>query len=427
MRSPRLNISRVNRLINPRLNQLCAHNAQTRPLRTTSAPSTPKITFRHGMLRRHLNTYPENHSLFKLPEEGTSQRQTYDLSLTLSRTPMNGNTEIRHTTYDSKGIAISTTKSTKHEIATTYGLSARDLRTLDLATTGITQILIRDNSILVHLFNLRLLIQADQLLLFHIDELDSHDQDNSLLVFTHDLESRLRHRVSTTSSMPYELRALETALASVTSTLEAEFLLASQKVRKALRLENTEEALTDYEPWTLLHLTRQLADIAQRARHVRAALQDVLNEDQDMADMHLTDKRAGKPHAVEDHQDVEYLLEAYFKASDTIAQEAASLIGSIEQTEGTIQAILDVRRNRIMTLEAKMEIIMLGFASATLVAGLYGMNVINYLEDNALGFGVLTATCLVSVALIWRYGKRQLKHVQKLPPGRRTGFNIKAV
>ncbi|KAE8376164.1 hypothetical protein BDV26DRAFT_266313 [Aspergillus bertholletiae] len=165
---------------------------------------------------------------------------------------------------------------------------------------------------------------------------------------------------------------------------------------------------------TLLELVRKLAATEKRARQVRSAVQDVLNNDEDMAAMYLSDKQAGKPHPVEDHQDVEYLLEAYYKASDAVVQEAASLMGTIQQTEESIQSILDVRRNQIMVLEAKIEILMLGMAAATLVAGWYGMNVVNYFEESSMAFGVLVASCLVAIMFLSRYGFRQLRAIQKM-------------
>lgn len=348
-------------------------------------------------------------------------QQLYDLSLGLSRTPVNRNVNMLYTLYNANGtVEHSRKKISKLEIANKYGLSARDLRTIDIASpNGISHILIRESAMLIYMFNLRLLVQADQVLLFHLDGspgaggADYERNNNTARVFCHDLEAKL-HRDCAVKDLPYELRVLEAALASVTSTLEAEYLLGKQQVSNVLKTLDEEESLSHSDPRRLLDLVRTLAGIEQRARHVRSAIQDILNDDQDMADMYLSDKKAGKPHAVQDHQDVEYLLEAYYKASDTVVNDAASLVGNIQQTEDTIRSILDVRRNQIMVLEAKIEIVMLGLGAATLVAGLYGMNVINYSEESRWAFGVLVALCLGGTGLISRYGMRQLRKIQKV-------------
>ncbi|KAJ5212127.1 RNA splicing protein mrs2 mitochondrial [Penicillium cinerascens] len=334
---------------------------------------------------------------------------------------MNGNAEIQHSLYDANSGGVSFQKLTKHEIASKYCLSTRDLRSIDLPSIGFPHILIRQNTILIHMFSLRLLVQADQVLMFHVEGSVDLEEANQWRVFNHDIEGKLRgnHGSGISAILPFELRVLEAALSSTTSTIEAEYLLANEQISEALRLldlqmHGDEESLIHVELRTLLDLVQVLSGIEQRARLVRNAVQEVLNDDDDMAAMYLSDKRAGNPHTSDDHQDVEYLLEAYFKTSDAVVQKAKSLLGKIQRKEENIQSILNVRRNQIMVLETKIEIVMVGLGSATLVAGFYGMNVINYLEESAWAFGVLTSLCLVGTAIIWRYGLRQLRQIQRV-------------
>jgi magnesium transporter len=269
---------------------------------------------------------------------------------------------------------------------------------------------------MIHMFDLRLLIQADQVLLFQLEETPNHSPDTISRVFRRDLAGKLRgdQGLGVSVKLPYELRVLEAVLAAVTSTLEAEFVLAKKEVKRTLSMVDKEEGEVHSQLRTLLELVRTLAGIEKRARQVRSAVQELLNTDEDMADMYLSDKRAGRPHEPQDHQDVEYLLEAYYKASDSVVQESASLMGAIQQSEETMQSVLDVRRNQIMVLEAKIEILMLGLSVATLVAGWYGMNVINYFEDSPVAFGVLVSFCLVGIAMIGRYGFRRLRRIQRM-------------
>ncbi|CAH0051717.1 unnamed protein product [Clonostachys solani] len=310
-------------------------------------------------------------------DDGRTPKDLYELSLGLSRTRINGNTEIQCTIYDVDGEETPAQKMNKYDIVKSFGFSGRDLRTFDLPSGGFPHILIRERTILIHIFDLRLLIQADRVLLINIEEAVGSDIDNASRVFRHDLKSKLLGSRGSGVSirLPYELRVVEAALASVTATLEAEYLLVKKEVSETLASLEKEEHPLNSELKTLLDLVRNLVGIEKRGKQVREAIQEVLNDDQDMADMHLSDKKNGLPHTAADHQDVEYLFEAYYKASDSVVQEAASLIRYIRQTEETIQSILNVRRNQIMVLEAKIEIVMVGLATATLVAGYYGMNV----------------------------------------------------
>lgn len=381
--------------------------------------------------------FREIHTASRLEDKNPSSGRVYNLSLQLSQRPMNGNALMQYTRYDSNGAAALVSKLTKLGITDRYGVSTRDLRVFDLPSSGFPYILVRESTILIHLFDLRLLVQHDQVLLFHIAECinPGHDHGNNHApqnningndhsvsrVFSHNLEAKLRggHGLGLSVSQPYELRVVEAALASVTSVLEAEYMLIEQQLSNALQKSDLdtldkEENVIHSKLRIILELTRKLATIEKRARQVRDVVQEVLNEDEDMVNMYLSDKRAGKPHVLEDHQDVEYLFEAYFKASDSVVQESVSLMDNIRRTEETIQSTLSVRRNQIMVLEAKIEILMLALAWATLVAGWYGMNVINYSEESAHAFAVVVSLSIAGILSASWYGMRKLRRINKL-------------
>ncbi|KAL5046728.1 hypothetical protein BDW71DRAFT_214504 [Aspergillus fruticulosus] len=374
-----------------------------------------------------------------------SQR-VHDLSLQLSQRPMNGNASMQYTRYnDGTGPSIRDQQTpsqvqsqTKLEIAERYGLTTRDLRVFDLPSPGFPHILVRAHAILVHLFDLRLLVECDHVLLFHVtgksveagsaspnsngdgDSSECGPDSSVSQVFRHNLERKLLGSSSGTAQ-PYELRVLEAALASASSVLEAEYSLTADEVSQVLRKTHQDAPFMsdkekEYESLihTLLRLSRHLASIDQAARQVRTLTSEVLAEDEDMANMYLTDKALGKPHLPSDHQDVEYLFEAYFKASDTIVQEAKRMLGNIARTEETIRAALSVRRNQIMVLEARLEILMLALAGGTLVAGWYGMNVVNGSEQSRTAFGAIVVGSLLGVGLITWGGLRRLKRISKI-------------
>lgn len=402
------------------------------PLRSIQISTRQKL--HNGTRLNHFQKiHTASNSVFRAEDKEVSSERVYNLSLQLSQRPMNGNALMKYTLYNSSGAAAPVSKLTKIEVADRYGLGTRDLRVFDLPSTGFPHILVRQNTILIHLFDLRLLVQNDQVLLFHV--VDGHDHGNGHAprdnigsdkhrvshVFSHNLEGKLRdgHGLGVAVSQPYELRVVEAALASVTSVLEAEYLLTEKQVSSALQMTDLDtldwkENLIHTELRRIHDLTRKLASIEQRARQVRNAMQELLNEDEDMANMYLSDKKAGNPHMLADHQDVEYLFEAYFKASDAVGQDAASLMDNVHRTEETIRSALSVRRNQIMLLEAKIEILILALGWATLVAGWYGMNVVNYFEESAHAFAVIVSLSFTAVVSASWYGMRKLRYIHKL-------------
>ncbi|PYH41635.1 CorA family magnesium transporter [Aspergillus saccharolyticus JOP 1030-1] len=333
---------------------------------------------------------------------------------------------MQYTQFQNHGTAFPVGHITKLAVADRYGLSTRDLRVFDQPSSGVPYILVRESTLLLHILDLRVLVQHDHARLFHVahvppslDHTQGSDENRVSRVFSHIMQEKLRdgQQPGKAERQPFELCVLEAALSAVTSVLEAECSLAEQEVSQTLQITdastpNGDEPVTHLRLRTILELKRKLVGIEQRALQVRNMAQEVLNEDQDMANMHLTDKQAGKPHMVQDHQGVEYLFEAYFKASDTIGQDAASLMSHLQRTEDTIRYTLNVRRNQIMMLEVRLEILMLALAGATLIAGWYGMNLVNYFEDSPHAFAVVVLlSCAAVLGSSW-YGMHRLRRIR---------------
>ncbi|KAL4968105.1 CorA family magnesium transporter [Aspergillus stella-maris] len=394
----------------------------------SSVHSGDLITSRnvHTRTRTEIDFEPEN------------RKKVLDLAVSFSQRPLDGNTTMQYTTYQRQDPSPSTAaysaagigQMTKREVEESYGLSTRDLRVFDQESAGLPHILVRESAILLHLFDIRLLVQHDHARMFKLthgasieaeaESSNDNDEGCASRVFRHNMEDRVQTDQKE-QTMPelqhYELYVLEAALSSVTSVLEAEYILTEEKVSRALQATdystlNGDERTMHSNLRRILELKRRLTSIEQRALQMRDMAHESLNEDEDMANMYLTDKFNGKPHDIGDHQSVEYLFEAYFKASDTIAQQAASLVSRIRRTEETIQYTLSVRRNQIMVLEARLEILMLAFAGATLVAGWYGMNLVNGDEESPHAFAiVILASCVAALAAS-AFGMYRLRRIR---------------
>lgn len=67
-----------------------------------------------------------------------------------------------------------------------------------------------------------------------------------------------------------------------------------------------------------------------------------------------------------------------------------------------------------MLLDLKFSIGTLGLASGTLVSALYGMNLKNFIEESDLGFGLISAACVVFSAFVCLYGLMKLRKLQRV-------------
>ncbi|OJJ43087.1 hypothetical protein ASPZODRAFT_28672 [Penicilliopsis zonata CBS 506.65] len=315
---------------------------------------------------------------------------------------------LRCTEFDNNGnVTLVNGEFRKSELIAKYGLLPRDLRKIDSFT--LPHILVRPSAILINLLHLRVLIKADRVLVF-----DAYGSTDSYMqsLFIYDLEGKLRQKQQGAGALPYELRALEAVLISVTTGLEEEFNGIREPVVRVLRAleEDIDRDLLRH----LLVYSKKLGTFEQKARLVRDAIEDLLEADDDLASMYLSERTNGIEREEDDHQEVEMLLESYHKVCDEIVQMSGNLVTGIRNTEEVVKAILDANRNSLMLLDLKVSIGTLGLATGTLVSALYGMNLTNFIEESNLGFGVVSAVCFAVTAVVCVYGLAKLRKLQRV-------------
>jgi magnesium transporter len=157
---------------------------------------------------------------------------------------------------------------------------------------------------------------------------DSYSQSQ----FMYDMGGKLRQKESAANgTLAYEFRALEAVLLSVTHGLESEFEGVSEPVVRVLR--ELEEDIDRDKLRYLLIYSKKLGTFEQKARLVRDSLTELLEADDDLSSMYLSEKAEGKIRGENDHTEVEMLLESYHKVADEIVQAAENLVSSIRNTE----------------------------------------------------------------------------------------------
>lgn len=261
-----------------------------------------------------------------------------------------------------------------------------------------------------------MLIKYDRVLILDTyGTTDSYSQ--SLFIF--ELEHKLRQQQHGGDSgaegahqQPYESRALEAVLMSATGSLEAEYEGVREPVVRVLR--ELEEDIDRDKLRHLLIYSKKLGTFEQKARLVRDAIDGLLDADDDLAAMYLTEKAQGKERAEDDHTEIEMLLESYHRVCDEIFQVSGNLVSNIRNTEEVVRAILDANRNSLMLLDLKFSIGTLGLGGGTFLAALYGMNLRNFMEEADFGFAGISAGCVALGFVVCSYGLRKLRKVQRV-------------
>lgn len=174
--------------------------------------------------------------------------------------------------------------------------------------------------------------------------------------------------------LPFEFRALEGILIYTCTVLEREFSMIEPNLRKTLR--DLPNRINNEQLERLRQLEQKLNHFYSRARKVQAALQSVLDEDEDMADMYLTEKRRnpGLTRNPVDHDEAEMLLETYLQNVDDLTAKAGLLNTAIDDTENLIEIHLDTMQNRLLLVDLIITVIMTMLSFGTMITGIFGMN-----------------------------------------------------
>jgi magnesium transporter len=188
---------------------------------------------------------------------------------------------------------------------------------------------VRPQAILLNLLHLKVLIKYDRVLLFDVyGSKTSYPQS----AFMYDLQGKLQQKQTPgAGGLPYEFRALEAVLTSVTSELEAEFETVQAPVIRIL--SELEDDIDRDKLRILLVLSKKVSSFEQKAKLVRDAIEELLEADDDLSAMYLTEKTHDLHRQEDDHTEIEMLLEAYDRVCDEVAQEASNLVSSIRNTE----------------------------------------------------------------------------------------------
>ncbi|CAO3700110.1 unnamed protein product [Rhizopus stolonifer] len=261
-----------------------------------------------------------------------------------------------------------------------HSLLSRDLRNID--TYSIYQkptILVRPEAILVSIAHWKALLKWDTVVLFDVfGSINSYNQS----LFICDLQERLN---SSKESLPFEFR----------DSVDIEEFVNGEKLRD------------------LLKFSKKLAKFEQDVLSIRDALEEVLDNDEDLVALYLTDKKRGKQRACQDHEEAELLLEAYFKQTEEIAAKASTLRRHMRSTEDIMQLMLDVSRNSLMWYDIRLTIFTLSASVVSGLGALLGMNLRNYFEHDPYAFGIVSGFALLSGAGAFTIALRKLRALAK--------------
>ncbi|GMI69324.1 magnesium transporter 9 [Hibiscus trionum] len=310
----------------------------------------------------------------------------------------------------------------KYAIMRRAQIHARDLRILDPMLSYPSTILGREKVIVLNLEHIKAIITAEEVLLR--DPFDDNvipivaqlkrrlPQENLTCQGQGEEEEEehpgLRNDTDTgeENEFPFEFRALEVALEAICSFLDARTRELETDTYPAL-----DELTSMISSRNLDHVRKlksAMTRLTNRVQKVRDELEQLLDDDDDMADLYLSRKLAwacspvsgsGAPNwypssptigskisrtsrgsavTIQEDNDVEeleMLLEAYFMQIDSTLNKLTTLREYIDDTEDYINIQLDNHRNQLIQLELFLSSGTVCLSIYSLVAAIFGMNI----------------------------------------------------
>jgi magnesium transporter len=259
-------------------------------------------------------------------------------------------------------------------------LQPRDIRQVDPAFSAKPALWVRHSALVVSLEGVRAIILHDKMFLF--DPSSPVAQTAATVI---------RQSVMTTTDMqedphlPFEFKALEGIFIIGILGLEQEFNGMKPVIDRHLR--DLPNDLTTRMLEELRVNKQRLHQFLARAHSVRDILDKLLDEDEDMANMYLSEKHASPSQSrnVENHDEVEMLLEAYMQVIDELVNRADLLNNAIEDTEDLVMIHLDTLRNRLLSVDLALNIFGMAFAFGGCVSSVFGMNLLFPLDTPSKG------------------------------------------
>lgn len=340
-----------------------------------------------------------------------------------------GSGAIRCTVFDSLGNKGTTSTEMKREdLVSRHQLLPRDLRKIERSRKSdlVPSLLVRKNGILISLLTIRALIKPDMVIIFDSVGAGISLDSRTHKAFIEDLTFRLHNQGANglnKDPLPYEFRALEAIFVSALSNMSSEMKVLLTVCNGIL--QDLEYSITRDKLRFLLVQNKKLTVFHRKAILVREMLDDLLDQDDVLCEMYLTDKHEGRLRQKDDHVEIEMLLETYYSHVDEIVQIIERSISDVKTTEEIINIILDSNRNQLLLLGIQFTIGMLSLGGAIWVGSLYGMNLENFIEDSSFGFILMMTLGFASMGWLFVYSIRHLHKLQKMSLVSNYKANIK--
>ncbi len=281
----------------------------------------------------------------------------------------------------------STREISRKTLVETLDIPFRDLRPI-FSISQVATIFARGKGVIMNLGVIKILISHERVWLFNTDS----DEVTNLIA-----PGLVKVLKTKNQSLDFELRVIEFAFNHKLNKMKDS---AEQLEKSTIKLlKQVERDYDDRRLEGLLRLRKKLSRFEIILKENEAAALEVLDDDEDLQDLCLTQKfNAEKDHEI-DIEEVESILESYTDQIERLSYHLGDLKENIDDTQEIIALKLQNRRNSIIRYDLLATLITALFSLLAVVTGLYGMNIRNNLENSHGVFMIIVGIFVLVFAL----------------------------
>jgi magnesium transporter len=212
--------------------------------------------------------------------------------------------------------------------------------------------------------------------------------------------------------MTFELQSVDAVLSSVVKMLSEESLHLRKEifsVMEELRGDSMSSIPGDHIQEQLRVLKDKVREMEGRVQGFVRAMNQILDEEEDMALMNLSrlvthPERFIQPVPQqvlnEESDEPELILEVYLQQALSEMNALVLLKGNILNTEELVSLQMDTIRNRLLYINTVVSAMSLCVACGSFIGSIFGMNLINYMEQSPTAFGAVVGGTVVGMVLL---------------------------
>jgi len=214
--------------------------------------------------------------------------------------------------------------------------------------------------------------------------------------------------------MPFELQSVDAVITSVTSMLHQDTLDLTVDCHYEMNFIRIQG---ESAPERLRQLKDYVNALQRRVQGFIRAINLILDDDEDMALMNLSrlithPERFIQPVSEEiiheESDEPELILEGHLQQALNTVNSLELLKGQLDSTETAVNMNLDGVRNKLLFINTLVTVASFCTAVASLVGSIFGMNLVNHLEENENAFiqvvvGTLVGTFFLFISMLFLF------------------------